>query len=84
MNGYKSDVVILSGTLRKSLIIFRNMNAVPFDAFYVDMTLLTFNLLSGLDAGDRIALFTRFEGAGETPCQYDKEDHRFVLKGNET
>ena len=48
------------------------------------MTLSTLNLLSGLDAGDRLALFTRFEGAGETPCQYDKEDHRFVLKGNET
>ena len=47
----------------------------------VDRFSSTFYLLSGLDAGDRMALFTRFEGTGETPCQYDKEDHRFVLKG---
>ena len=79
MNGYKSDVVILSGTLNKmSDFISEYMCKMHF---YVDMFLSTFDLPSGLDAGDRIALFDRFEGAGETPCQYDKEDHRFVLKG---
>ena len=83
MNGYKSDVVILSGTLIKALdfilkyVLIKTKRCI----FYVDRFLSIFRLVTGLDAGDRIALFTRFQGTGETPCQYDKEDHRFVLKG---
>ena len=35
----------------------------------------------GLDAGDRIALDSKFRPTDAPPCQYDKEDLRFVMKG---
>ena len=35
----------------------------------------------GLDAGDRIALDYKFKRSGAPPCQYDKEDRRFVMRG---
>ena len=36
---------------------------------------------SGLDAGDRKALDAKFKPTDAPPCQFDKEDLRFVLKG---
>lgn len=36
----------------------------------------------GLDAGDRLALDAKFKPTDAPPCQYDKEDLRFVMKGN--
>ena len=36
----------------------------------------------GLDAGDRLALDAKFKPTEAPPCQYDKEDMRFVMKGN--
>jgi len=38
-------------------------------------------VISGLDAGDRIALDYKFKKSGAPPCQYDKEDRRFVMRG---
>ena len=35
----------------------------------------------GLDAGDRKALDAKFKPTDAPPCQFDKEDLRFVLKG---
>ena len=39
------------------------------------------NPFIGLDAGDRIALDYKFKRSGAPPCQYDKEDRRFVMRG---
>ena len=36
----------------------------------------------GLDRGDRLALDARFKPTAAPPCQYDKEDLRFVMKGS--
>jgi hypothetical protein len=36
----------------------------------------------GLDAGDRKALDQKYKPTEAPPCQFDKEDLRFVLKGN--
>ena len=38
----------------------------------------------GLDAGDRLALDAKCEHTNSQPCQYDKEDMRFVMKGNKS
>lgn len=38
-------------------------------------------VLSGLDSGDRKALDAKFKPTDAPPCQFDKEDLRFVLKG---
>jgi len=38
-------------------------------------------VLSGLDSGDRRALDAKFKPTDAPPCQYDKEDLRFVMKG---
>ena len=38
-------------------------------------------LYLGLDAGDRLSIDAKFRSKDATPCQYDKEDRRFVLKG---
>ena len=37
--------------------------------------------LLGLDSGDRKALDAKFKPTDAPPCQFDKEDLRFVLKG---
>ena len=37
----------------------------------------------GLDAGDRKALDAKFKPTDAPPCQFDKEDLRFVLKGKD-
>ena len=36
-----------------------------------------------LDAGDRKALDAKFKPTDAPPCQFDKEDLRFVLKGKD-
>ena len=43
---------------------------------------LIFSFL-GLDAGDRKALDAKFKPTDAPPCQFDKEDLRFVLKGKD-
>ena len=40
------------------------------------------NRFLGLDSGDRKALDAKFKPTDAPPCQFDKEDLRFVLKGN--
>ena len=40
------------------------------------------NHFLGLDSGDRKALDAKFKPTDAPPCQFDKEDLRFVLKGN--
>ena len=82
LSGYKSDVVILSGT---AIINFNDHGSNIIFLLYKIVHNKDYKRFwyIGLDAGDRIALSTRFEGAGEPPCQYDKEDRRFVLKGRE-
>ena len=42
---------------------------------------INFLFASGLDAGDRKALDAKFKPTDAPPCQFDKEDLRFVLKG---
>ena len=39
------------------------------------------NRFLGLDSGDRKALDAKFKPTDAPPCQFDKEDLRFVLKG---
>ena len=46
------------------------------------VVVLIYNFNSGLDAGDRVALDERFRHTDAPPRQYDKEDRRFILKGN--
>ena len=40
------------------------------------------NRFLGLDSGDRKALDAKFKPTDAPPLQFDKEDLRFVLKGN--
>ena len=48
----------------------------------LSVVVLIYNFNSGLDAGDRVALDERFRHTDAPPRQYDKEDRRFILKGN--
>ena len=70
---YKSDIVVLSGMSRDHSLLTSIIMASDYHI----------NLLfaSGLDAGDRKALDAKFKPTDAPPCQFDKEDLRFVLKG---
>ena len=48
---------------------------------HITILILEYIVYSGLDGGDRVALDERFRDTDAPPRQYDKEDHRFILKG---
>ena len=48
---------------------------------HITVLILVNIVYSGLDGGDRVALDERFRDTDAPPRQYDKEDHRFILKG---
>ena len=78
---YKSDIVVLSG---KSSSISNPIQCGKFFALNKKSEWhRTIIYCLGLDAGDRKALDAKFKPTDAPPCQFDKEDLRFVLKGRE-
>ena len=75
---YKSDIVVLSGMIGS--ISFLNWIKIKWrirEKSHIQFLLY----LLGLDSGDRKALDAKFKPTDAPPCQFDKEDLRFVLKG---
>ena len=73
---YKSDIVVLSGMYTFNYFyILKKIRPLLIPCTFMSSIL-------GLDAGDRKALDQKYKPTEAPPCQFDKEDLRFVLKGN--
>ena len=75
---YKSDIVVLSGKTNMK-VTYKICLTELFHIMTRNLYLM-FPFL-GLDGGDRKALDAKFKPTDAPPCQFDKEDLRFVLKG---